>query len=330
MSLQHLKDITQNFSDERILGRGGFGVVYKGIKKGTLNEEIVAVKKLVQPTSISSNQFENEVNFLMKLKHPNIVRLLGYCYEMQNVRTLHEGKFIFVWSTESLLCLECLPMGSLDRYISDASSGLDWSQRLKIIEGISYGLQYLHEQSNYPIVHLDLKPANILLDENMLPKITDFGLSRLFDQGQTILTASISGTLGYMPPEYLRGIITPMFDIFSLGVIIMEEVQKWRHRMQQAPSYTSLEIDCKQIRRCIQIGLICVNPERTKRPAVNRIINMLHGLESMNWYISNELSSHVIQDGAIDQQRRMPQRPVYLPPWPLGLRSFVSLAGLRS
>ncbi|KAM0928615.1 hypothetical protein ACQ4PT_002585 [Festuca glaucescens] len=351
MSLQYLKDITQNFSDERILGRGGFGVVYKGIKQGIMNVETVAVKKLVQPTSIACNQFENEVNFLMKLKHPNIVRLIGYCYEMQNVRTLHEGKFVFVWSTESLLCLECLPMGSLDRYISDASSGIDWSKRLKIIEGVSYGLQYLHEQSNYPIVHLDLKPANILLDENMLPKITDFGLSRLFDQRQIILSASISGTLGYMPPEYLRGIITPMSDIFSLGVIIMEvitghkeypydirtssefielEVQKWRHRMQEDPAYTSLEIDCQHIRRCIQIGLICVNPEWTKRPSVNKIINMLHGLESMNWYISNELSSHAIQDGAIDQQRRMPQRPIYLPPWPLGLRSFVSLAGLRS
>uniref|UniRef100_A0ACD5WD24 Uncharacterized protein n=2 Tax=Avena sativa TaxID=4498 RepID=A0ACD5WD24_AVESA len=219
--LQDLKDITQNFSDERILGRGGFGVVYKGVRK---NGGIVAVKKFVQPTSISCNQFENEVNFLMQLKHSNIVRLVGYCYEMQTVRTFHEGKFIFTWSTESLLCLECLPMGSLDMYISDASSGLDWSKRLKIIEGICYGLQYLHEQSNYPIIHMDLKPANILLDENMLPKITDFGLSRLFDQGQTILTASISGTLGYMPPEYLRGIITPMSDIFSLGVIIMEVI----------------------------------------------------------------------------------------------------------
>uniref|UniRef100_A0ACD6A7T8 Uncharacterized protein n=1 Tax=Avena sativa TaxID=4498 RepID=A0ACD6A7T8_AVESA len=310
--LQDLKDITQNFSDDRILGRGGFGVVYK---------------------------------------HSNIVRLVGYCYEMQTVRTFHEGKFIFTWSTESLLCLECLPMGSLDMYISDASSGLDWSKRLKIIEGICYGLQYLHEQSNYPIIHLDLKPTNILLDENMLPKITDFGLSRLFDQGQTILTASISGTLGYMPPEYLRGIITPMSDIFSLGVIIMEvitghkeypydirtssefierEVQKWRHRLQEDPEYLSLEIDCQHIRRCIQIGLICVNPERTKRPGMNKIINMLHGLESMNRYINNELSSHDIQVGAVDQQRRMPQRPIYLPPWPLGLRSFVSLAGLQS
>ena len=116
-----------------------------------------------------------------------------------------------------------------------------------------------------------------------------------------------------MPPEYLRGIITPMSDIFSLGVIIMEvitghrdypydirtsskefielELKKWRDVLQIEPGYTSLEIDCQQITRCIQIGLICVNPERTKRPAMKKVIDMLQGLESVDWYISNELSS---------------------------------------
>ncbi|XP_037444561.1 putative receptor-like protein kinase At4g00960 isoform X2 [Triticum dicoccoides] len=310
MPLQHLKDITNNFCNERILGRGGFGVVYKGVLQ---NGKMVAVKKLVQSMSSSQEQFENEVNLLMKLKHTNIVQLLGYCYETQHLRKLHEGKFIFAWNTECLLCLECLPKGSLDKYISDASYGFDWPTRLQIIEGISYGLQYLHEQSDGPIIHLDLKPANILLDENMIPKITDFGLSRLFDKKQTIHTAVTTGKLGYMPPEYLRGIITPMSDIFSLGVIIMEvitghrdypydirtsskefielELKKWRDVLQIEPGYTSLEIDCQQITRCIQIGLICVNPERTKRPAMKKVIDMLQGLESMDWYISNELSS---------------------------------------
>ncbi|XBH74852.1 hypothetical protein VPH35_101723 [Triticum aestivum] len=314
MPLQHLKDITNNFCNERILGRGGYGVVYKGVLG---NGKMVAVKKIVQSVSSSHEQFENEVNLLMKLKHPNIVRLLGYCYETQHLRKLHEGKFIFVWYTECLLCLEYLPKGSLDKYISDASSGLDWPTRLKIIEGISYGLQYLHEQSDGPIIHLDLKPANVLLDEDMIPKITDFGLSRLFDQKQTIHTAITIGTLGYMPLEYLRGIITPMSDIFGLGVIIMEvitghrdypydirksstefiecELQKWTNALQKEPRYTSLEMDCQRITRCIQIGLICVNPERTKRPTMKKIIDMLQGLESMDWYISNELSSPNIQ-----------------------------------
>uniref|UniRef100_A0A453MJ46 Protein kinase domain-containing protein n=1 Tax=Aegilops tauschii subsp. strangulata TaxID=200361 RepID=A0A453MJ46_AEGTS len=310
MSLQHLKDITNNFSNERILGRGGFGVVYKGVLG---NGKMVAVKKLVQSMPSSQQQFENEVNLLMKLKHPNIVRLVGYCYETQHLRGHHEGKIVFAWNTECLLCLEFLLKGSLDKYISDASSGLDWPTRLKIIEGIFYGLQYLHEQSDGPIIHLDLKPANVLLDKNMIPKLTDFGLSRLFDQKQTIHTAINSGTLGYMPPEYLRGIITPMSDIFALGVTIMEvitghreypydirtsstefiehELQKWRNVLQKQQGYTSLEIDCQQITRCIQIGLICVNPERTKRPTMKKIIDMLQGSKSMDWYISNEVMS---------------------------------------
>uniref|UniRef100_A0A8R7Q931 Protein kinase domain-containing protein n=1 Tax=Triticum urartu TaxID=4572 RepID=A0A8R7Q931_TRIUA len=310
MALQYFKHITNNFCTERIIGRGGFGVVYKGVLG---NGKMVAVKKLVQSMSSSQEQFENEVNLLMKVKHPNIVQLVGYCYETQHLRNHHEGKFIFAGSTECLLSLEFLPKGSLDKYISDASTGLDWPTRLKIIEGISYGLQYLHEQSDGPIIHLDLKPGNILLDENMIPKITDFGLSRLFDQKQTFHTVLISGTLGYMPPEYLRGTITPMSDIFGLGVIIMEvitghrdypydiktsssefielELQKWRNVMQKESGYTSLEINCQQITRCIQVGLICVNPERTKRPTMKKIIDLLQGLESMDWYISNEVTS---------------------------------------
>uniref|UniRef100_A0ACD5WHQ9 Uncharacterized protein n=1 Tax=Avena sativa TaxID=4498 RepID=A0ACD5WHQ9_AVESA len=298
MTLQHLKEITNNFSNEGILGRGGFGVVYKGVLG---NGKIVAVKKLVQSMSSSQEQFENEVTILMKLKHPNIVQLLGYCYETQHLRNIHKGKSIFAENTECLLCLECLPKGSLEKYISGASSGLDWPTRYRIIEGISYGLQYLHEQVNGPIIHSDLKPGNILLDENMIPKITDFGLSRQYDRKQTVHTEKTSGTLGYMPPEYLRGIITPMFDIYSLGVIIMEvitghrdypyeikkssaefielELQKWRNVLENVPGYTLLETDCQQIKRCIQIGLICVNPERAKRPTMKKLIDMLEGLE---------------------------------------------------
>ncbi|XBI87642.1 hypothetical protein VPH35_025696 [Triticum aestivum] len=310
LPFQYLKDITSNFSNDRILGKGGFGVVYKGLLE---NGEIIAVKKLLHTLPDSETQFENEVNLLMKLDHQNIVRLLGYCYETRRVHTPHEGDFVFVWNTESLLCLECLPKGSLNSYISDASSGLDWHTCCKIIEGISFGLQYLHEHPNVPIIHLDLKPANILLDGNMVPKITDFGLSRLFDQSRTMHTKNNIGTRGYMPPEYVdRGIITPMSDIFSLGVIIMEvitghrdypydikkssedfierELLKWRNRLQEEPECTSLETDCQQIQRCLQIGLICVNPERIKRPTMNKVVDMLQGLESMNWYISNELT----------------------------------------
>ncbi|VAH40271.1 unnamed protein product [Triticum turgidum subsp. durum] len=317
LPLQHLKDITDNFCDDRKLGSGGFGVVYKGVLQ---NGNMVAVKKLVMSTPKSQNQFENEGDLLMTLKHPNIVRLLGYCYETELIYVPYKDKFVFAQDTQHLLCLEYMPNGSLDNYISDAyvSSGLDWHTRYKVIEGIAFGLKYLHEEATVPIIHLDLKPPNILLDENFVPKITDFGLSRLFHQNQTIHTATYTGKFGYMALEYqLRGIITPMADIFSLGVIIMEvitghrkypypddirksskdfierEVQKWRIKLQEEPGYVSLEADCQQIEKCIQIGLICVNPEPTKRPTVKKIIDMLQGLESMEWYIRNEVTPPV-------------------------------------
>ncbi|KAM0855287.1 hypothetical protein ACQ4PT_049863 [Festuca glaucescens] len=292
---QYLKEITNNFSDDQVLGQGGSGVVYKGVLH---NGEMIAVKRIASSSRPGlEKQFENEVYHLMMLKHPNIVRYVGYCYEARHVCTKYNGKHVFAEMAERLLCLEYLPKGSLDNYLSDESSGHDWSTRYNIIEGICYGLCHLHENDK-PIIHLDLKPANILLDDNMLPKVTDFGLSRPLDE-QTISTASRAGTLGYMAPEYIHsGKLTPKSDIFSLGVIILEvvtghkdypavdskkaldefielEVKKWRNVLQSSPGYGSLKIDCEQIKRCLQVGLICVNPERTERPPMTKHMGTL-------------------------------------------------------
>ncbi|KAF7069795.1 hypothetical protein CFC21_075373 [Triticum aestivum] len=220
---QNLKQMTNNFCTDRKLGQGNSGVVYKGVLK---NREMIAVKRIVSSWMPGSQeQFQNEVYHLMMLKHPNIVRFLGYCYETRNEVKLCNGKRVFAEVAERLLCLEYLPKGSLDKYLSDESSGLDWSTRYNIIEGICYGLCHLHEQIDKKIIHLDLKPPNILLDDRMVPKITDFGLSRLLDQQQTLYTESRHGTFGYMPPEIFHGgTVTPKSDIFSLGVIIMEVI----------------------------------------------------------------------------------------------------------
>uniref|UniRef100_A0ACD5YVX0 Uncharacterized protein n=1 Tax=Avena sativa TaxID=4498 RepID=A0ACD5YVX0_AVESA len=307
--LAHLKKITDNFSDDRILGQGGFGVVYKGVLQ---NGETIAVKKIVSSLVPGmQKQFENEVYHLMMLNHHNIVRFVGYCYETRNECLQHDGKYVFAEMAERLLCLEYMPNGSLDKYISDESSGLGWSTRYKIIEGICHGLCHLHVDNGKPIIHLDLKPANILLDDDMIPKITDFGLSRLLDQQQTICTTSRDGTFGYMAPEFLHGgTITPKSDIFSLGVIILEVVtghrdypdvtrtsaedfikivlDKWRNVLERSLEYGSLETCYQQIERCIQVGLICVNPDRTKRPAITKVIYMLHGSESTDCTVRNE------------------------------------------
>ncbi|KAM0921060.1 hypothetical protein ACQ4PT_006989 [Festuca glaucescens] len=317
LPLQFLKEITDNFSYERVLGEGGTGMVYKGVLQ---SGEIIAVKRLEPSMVCAQSLFENEIHHLMRLNHQNIVQFMGYCYETKKLYETYEGEMVFAESSEMLLCLEYLPKGSLDGYLSDAdgSSELDWHTRYKIIQGICNGLHYLHEQIDKSILHLDLKPGNVLLDHNLAPKISDFGLSRLLDQHQTISSPNRVGTFGYMAPEYVHeGTITPMSDIFSLGVIIMElimgnrnypsvtgtssegfidlELKKWSKTLEKAQGYTKLEVDCQQIKRCIQIGLICVNPDWTKRPTTTKIIEMFEGLESSDCSISSEATSSADQ-----------------------------------
>uniref|UniRef100_A0A8I6WVG5 Protein kinase domain-containing protein n=1 Tax=Hordeum vulgare subsp. vulgare TaxID=112509 RepID=A0A8I6WVG5_HORVV len=316
VSLIFLEEITNNFSHERLLGKGASGVVYKGVLE---NGEIIAVKRFEPSMASSQTLFENEVDHLMRLKHPNIVRFRGYCHETQWIYTEYQGQKVFAEISEMLICFQYLPKGSLDRHLSGGSSEFDWHTRYKIIEGICNGLHYLHEQIDKSILHLDLKPANVLLDDNLEPKITDFGLSRQFDQRQTISAPNRAGTLGYMAREHIdEGIITPKSDIFSLGVIIVEiitghkqypegvsgtssedfielELKKWRNTLEKAHGYTNLEINCEQIKRCIQIGLICVNPEWSERPTTTKIIKMLQGLESSDRTIRNEVGSSADQ-----------------------------------
>jgi len=224
--LEYLRNITNNFSNELLLGEGAFGTVYKGVLQ---NGETIAVKKLkLSIPGVHDRQFENEASHLMRLKHPNVVLLVGWCSETQYIPMEYNGTYVCAEKPERLLCLEYMPKGNLRGFLSDESSGLGWDTRYKIIQGICYGLRYLHEewQLNVPIVHMDLKPANILLDNNMVPKIADFGLSRLFSEEKTwTCTISRDGTLGYMSPEYInKGIVSTKSDIFSLGVIIIEIV----------------------------------------------------------------------------------------------------------
>ncbi|GJN35249.1 hypothetical protein PR202_gb23999 [Eleusine coracana subsp. coracana] len=235
LKLEDLRKITNNFADEQLLGEGGFGKVYKGVLQ---NGDMVAVKKLMSTMpDTKDRQFENEVHHLMRLKHPNIVQLLGYCSEKENIlRTIvFYSNVIFQIAIKN----------------ADESSGLDWDTRYKIMEGICNGLYYLQEEWQVtPIIHMDLKPTNILLDDDMVPKIADFGLSRLFGEDKTkTCTLNCHGTLGYMAPEYVeKGIITKKLDVFSLGVIIIEIITGHKDYPEPGETGTSSQEFIERVR----------------------------------------------------------------------------------
>ncbi|TVU06255.1 hypothetical protein EJB05_49457 [Eragrostis curvula] len=286
LEFDYLRTITENFSETRIIGSGGFGTVYKGEKD---NGEFVAVKKLNDRTrvAIDDRPFLYEVKHMMDISHPNIVRLEGYCYHVDRKLISHNGNDVFADIEYRMLCFEYLPNGSLEGYLKDKSRIPDWNERYKIIMGICEGLLYLHEDRH--ILHLDLKPANVLLDEDMIPKIADFGQSRLcLDEGNTH-TINIAGTIGYMAPEYVEsGKLTKEVDVYSLGIIIMQIVAGemkyprndplqlsevirgiWKGRLETTSRGTE---EYKQVEKCIDVALKCMQVKAEERPNIKQII----------------------------------------------------------
>lgn len=293
-----LQEITDRFSEDRKLGTGAYGSVYKGVLK---DGEKIAVKKLHSMPGLNDKQFQREYLNLAGLQHQNIVRLVGYCHETWGEYVEYNGKMIFAENQHMALCFEYMHNGSLDNYLQDESNGHDWHTRYTIIKGICKGLKYLHEELELPVYHLDLKPANILLDEKMLPKIADFGLSKLFGDERTRISATPIGTIGYLPPEYInQNLVSNKLDIFSMGVIIIKMMTgpagysrsaemstqdfielvhgKWRNRLQRT-SVDVTESYAEQVKTCIKIALRCVDADRHKRPNIGDIIDELNETE---------------------------------------------------
>ncbi|KAM2366606.1 hypothetical protein TB2_005024 [Malus domestica] len=276
---------TSNFSDDRKLGEGGFGQVYKGILS---DGQEVAVKRLSRNSGQGSEEFKNEMVLVAKLQHRNLVRLLGFCLEGE----------------EKILVYEYVPNKSLDHFLFDPEKQgqLDWSRRYKIISGIARGIMYLHEDSRLRIIHRDLKASNILLDGEMNPKISDFGMARIFgvDQSQAN-TSRIVGTYGYMSPEYaMHGQFSVKSDLYSFGVLVLEIISGKKnsnffqtdaaedlssHAWKLWRDGTSLELldPClrdsysrSEVIRCIHIGLLCVQEDPADRPTMQSLILMLN------------------------------------------------------
>ncbi|CAM0948539.1 unnamed protein product [Alopecurus aequalis] len=302
LSLSLLKDITKSFSDDNKIGSGGFAVVYKGM----LDSGTVAVKKLFETLDIHEKKFSEEIRCLMKAKHKNIVRFLGYCCDTQGEMVDYEGELVLADVRQRLLCFEYLPQGSLDKKITDASCGLEWRKRYQIIIGICEGLYYLHQKH---ILHLDLKPANILLDDNMVPKIADFGISRFFDEKQSgVTTTSMIGTVGYLAPEFYGSRkITCKLDIYSLGIIIIDiltgekghpdidnVLDRWRNRLEKSEGDKQLE----QLRVCIDIAIQCTDFNPVKRPDIKHVLGRLGAVESVHDFTTETgaiISSTIVQ-----------------------------------
>ncbi|MED6186555.1 hypothetical protein PIB30_067840 [Stylosanthes scabra] len=281
-----ISNATDNFSPSNILGEGGYGPVYKG---ALANGREIAVKRLSLKSRQGPEEFKNEVMLIANLQHRNLVKLLGCCMD----------------NDERILIYEYMPNRSLDNFIFDQtrSKALGWNKRLNIISGIARGLVYLHQDSRLRIIHRDLKTSNILLDNNMNPKISDFGLARVFggDHAEEN-TIRVVGTHGYMPPEYaVYGSYSVKSDVFSFGVIVLEMLSgrknreffeeqhhlnllghAWRLWSEGRPlelmdSFMRDSVTMSEAIRCIHIGLLCVQERPDDRPDMSSVVLMLNG-----------------------------------------------------
>ncbi|XP_057456457.1 G-type lectin S-receptor-like serine/threonine-protein kinase At4g27290 isoform X2 [Lotus japonicus] len=281
-----ISSVTDHFSESNKLGEGGFGPVYKGI---LANGQEIAVKRLSNASGQGMEEFKNEVKLIARLQHRNLVKLFG-C-------SIHQD--------EKLLIYEFMHNRSLDYFIFDSTRSklLDWNKRLQIIDGIARGLLYLHQDSRLRIIHRDLKTSNILLDNEMNPKISDFGLARIFIGDQVeARTKRVMGTYGYMPPEYaVHGSFSIKSDVFSFGVIVLEIISGKKIRKFYDPHHhlnllshawrlwiegSPLELVDKlfedsiiptEILRYIHVALLCVQRRPETRPDMLSIVLMLNG-----------------------------------------------------
>ncbi|XP_060171095.1 class V chitinase-like [Lycium barbarum] len=225
-SFDEMKAATNDFSIENKLGQGGYGPVYKGKLR---NGQEIAVKRLSETSSQGLEEFENEVILTAKLQHINLVKVVGFCIERE----------------EKMLVYEYMPNKSLDYYIykQERRFLLDWEKRVQVIEGIIQGMLYLQEYSRLTIIHRDLKASNILLDLQMKPKISDFGMARMFKEDEVEAnTDRIVGTLGYAPPEYIKqGIYSTKSDVFSFGVLLLQIISGKKNTCLYGPELNLLE-----------------------------------------------------------------------------------------
>ncbi|KAL4333164.1 hypothetical protein GQ457_07G029890 [Hibiscus cannabinus] len=285
-TLKQIKAATNNFDSGNKIGEGGFGPVYKGqLGDGT----IIAVKQLSSKSSQGNREFLNEMGMISCLQHPNLVKLYGCCIE----------------GNQLLLVYEYLENNSLSRALfgpENSRIDLHWPTKQKICVGIARGLAFLHEESRLKIVHRDIKGTNVLLDKDLNPKISDFGLAKLNDEDKTHISTRIAGTIGYIAPEYaLWGYLTHKADVYSFGIVALELVSgkhnmnygpvgehtcllDWACHLQQSGKLLELvddklgsDYNKSEAERMIKVALLCTNATPSLRPTMSDVVGMLEG-----------------------------------------------------
>ncbi|CAA0842562.1 Probable serine/threonine-protein kinase [Striga hermonthica] len=283
-TLRELEAASNGLSDENVIGEGGYGIVYYGVLADNTR---IAIKNLLNNRGQAEKEFRVEVEAIGRVRHKNLVRLLGYCVE---------GAY-------RMLVYEYVDNGNLDQWLhGDVGqvSPLTWEIRMNIILGTAKGLAYLHEGLEPKVVHRDIKTSNILLDRNWHPKLSDFGLAKLLNSEISYVTTRVMGTFGYVAPEYAcTGMLNEKSDIYSFGILIMEIITgrspvdysrppgevnlvDWL-KVMVANRKTEEVIDpklperpaSKALKRVILVALRCVDPDALKRPKMGHIIHML-------------------------------------------------------
>nr|XP_027076891.1 G-type lectin S-receptor-like serine/threonine-protein kinase LECRK3 [Coffea arabica] len=275
-----LEQATNEFREE--LGRGAFGAVYKGILPDC--EKVVAVKKLEKVLAEGEKEFQNEITVIGKTHHRNLVRLLGYCLD----------------GAKRLLVYEYMSNGSLADVLLKPENHPSWDERIKIARDIARGVLYLHEECETQIIHCDIKPQNILMDENRCPKISDFGLAKLLKRDQTRTYTTFRGTKGYVAPEWYRKMpVTVKADVYSFGIVLLEIIccrksldwsfsedqavlEDWAYQCFKAGELYKLVgdqevVDMRKLERMMKIALWCIQDEPALRPSMKKVLLMLEG-----------------------------------------------------
>ncbi|KAF5444916.1 hypothetical protein F2P56_034007 [Juglans regia] len=308
-TLRELEVSTNGFADENVIGEGGYGIVYRGVLE---DNTMVAVKNLLNNRGQAEKEFKVEVEAIGRVRHKNLVRLLGYCAE----------------GAHRILVYEYVDNGNLEQWIHGdvgPSSPLTWEIRMNIILGTAKGLTYLHEGLEPKVVHRDIKSSNILLDKQWNPKVSDFGLAKLLGSERSYVTTRVMGTFGYVAPEYAStGMLNERSDVYSFGILLMEIISgrnpvdysrpagevnlvEWLKTMvtnQNAEGVLDPRLpekpSSRALKRALLVALRCVDPNAPKRPKMGHVIHMLEADEFP--FRDDRRAGRIQQDGTKEKR----------------------------